>query len=316
MQMSLRLSYLILIAILAASSGTHAQAKRPMTIIDRLDVPSVRDPQLSPDGRQLLYLLTGPVDWKSNGRSTHIWQVPVGGGAPVQLTNGPSGESEPRWSPDGQWIAFIARRGDSPQVHIMRSDGQEATAVTQRPTSAPHPDTSSGRLSSLSWSPDGSSLFFLALEPESAAEESRERAADDAYAFDENYKQRHLWRMSVKDRAEERITSGDFSVLEYQLSRDGRKIVFHRAPTPLNGDVDKGEVWVMDADGKRPVQLTRNDWPEMGAQLSPDDTQVLFRSLADERFTSLRTAGLLQGQHVRGASDRWAAAHAGARFRH
>jgi dienelactone hydrolase len=102
------------------------------------------------------------------------------------------------------------------------------------------------------------------------------------FAF--NYQQTHVWRAAVDTGVETRITSGDFSVLDYQLSRDGRKIAHHRAPNPLLGYADQGEIWVMDADGSHPVQLTKNDIPENGASLSPDGSQLLFLAAANERF--------------------------------
>ena len=50
-------------------------------------------------------------------------------------------------------------------------------------------------------------------------------------------------------RAESRVTSGGFSILSYELSADGRRIAHHRAPSTVLGDAERGEVWVMDADG-------------------------------------------------------------------
>src|SRR5262249_32277523 len=107
---------------------------------------------------------------------------------------------------------------------------------------------------------------------------------DDVFSFDENYQQNHLWRVAVDSMAESRITSGDHSVLEYHLSDDGKKIAFERAPNPLLGYSDQGEVWVMDADGSHAVQLTKNDVPENGAMLSPDGSQVIFLAQANGRF--------------------------------
>ncbi len=48
---------------------------------------------------------------------------------------------------------------------------------------------------------------------------------DDVFAYDENYKQQHLWKIAVADGAEKRLTGGDYSVLQYRFSRDGRKLV-------------------------------------------------------------------------------------------
>ena len=82
----------------------QAEEKRAMSIVDLLNVPALNDPGLSPDGNQLLYVLSLP-DWKENRRIGHIWRINADGSNPVQMTNGEKGEGVPRWSPDGSRIA-------------------------------------------------------------------------------------------------------------------------------------------------------------------------------------------------------------------
>ncbi len=106
------------------------------------------------------------------------------------------------------------------------------------------------------------------------------------YSYDENFKQTHLWKVVVATKAETRVTQGDFSVTSYELSEDGKKIVYHRKPTPLLGDNELGEVWVSNADGSGAVQLTHNAVPENDATLSPDNSQVIFVSGSNARFES------------------------------
>ena len=261
--------------VLLALAPVHAQTKRTMTLVDLLNVPNLTDPQLSPDGRQVLYVL-GRADWKANKRISHIWRVNADGSAGVQLTSGSEGESSPRWSPDGQRIAFLAKRGDdeATQIYLIPNAGGEATALTKHPTS----------VSDINWAPDGQSLFFVAAEPKTEEEKARDKAKDDVYAFDEDYKQRHLWRVSAGDARTERVTSGDFSVLGYSLGRDGRRIVLHRAAAPILEEVDTSEVWIMNADGSGAARLTDNAAAENGARLSPDGTQVFFLSGSNEKF--------------------------------
>lgn len=260
-----------------------ALAQRPMNITDLISLPVVSGPQLSPDGSQVAFV-QADADWKANKRISHIWRARADGSEMVQLTFGADGESAPRWSPDGRTLAFVARRGGAEvaQIHLLSMDGGEAQALTAHKTAVGDP----------SWAPDGKQLYFVAADPKSDEQLAREKAKDDVFAFDENFQQRHLWRIDVATRAETKLTTGDYSVLSYEVSRDGAKIAHHRAPTPLFGDAEKGEVWLMNADGSAAVALTKNGVTESGASLSPDGAQVLFRSQANDRFETYYNANL------------------------
>lgn len=260
-----------------------ALAQRPMTITDLISLPVVSGPQLSPDGSQVAFV-QADADWKANKRISHIWRARTDGSEMVQLTFGAEGESAPRWSPDGRTLAFVARRGGAEvaQIHLLSMDGGEAQALTTHKTAAGDP----------AWSPDGKHLYFVAADPKSEEQLAREKVKDDVFAFDENFQQRHLWRIEVATKAESKLTTGDFSVLSYEIARDGSKIAHHRAPTPLFGDAEKGEVWVMNADGSGGSALTKNTVTENGASLSPDGSQVLFLSQANDRFETYYNANL------------------------
>ena len=135
-----RVSAAILAALLLANhgAGVNAQpaARRPLSIVDLAELPRLIDPQLSPDGQSVVYMLNRP-DWKANRPMGHLWRQSVSGGAPVQLTNGDAGESNARWSPDGRSILFLMRGRDVPetQIHLLASGGGAAKELTRHATS-------------------------------------------------------------------------------------------------------------------------------------------------------------------------------------
>jgi len=265
----------VFIALHAIGNGTTAVAQRPMKIVDLLNIPWISEPQLSPDGRQLLYVRSD-ADWAANKRVDHIWRINVDGTGEVQLTSGTNGESSPRFSADGKWVAFLATRetGQQRQVYLISNAGGEARRLSKHPTA----------VSSIEWASDGESIYFLAEDEKTAEEKGRDKANDDAFAFDEYEKNRHLWKVAVSTGTSKRLTSGDFTVLAYQPSQDGRHIAYHRAPSPLLDHTYDAEAWLMTSSAEDHVQLTRNGMPESRASLSPDNSQVLFLSATNERF--------------------------------
>jgi dipeptidyl aminopeptidase/acylaminoacyl peptidase len=266
---------IVAFGVLSFSAPAVAQEKHSLSFVESMDVPSAQDPQLSPDGKQILFVVE-KTDWKANRRAGHIFRIGVDGTNQVQLTFGERGESSPRWSPDGKTVAFLARRDadTTNQIYLLSADGGEARRLTHHAT-AP---------SDLTWTPEGKSLLFVAAEAKSDAERDKDRAQDDVYAFEENnFKQRHLWTTDLTGKTT-RITEGNWSVTRYNMSHDGRRVALMRSTSPLLEFSDKNEVWVMDASGANATQLTKNDVPESDPELSPDGSTVLFTSGANEKF--------------------------------
>ncbi|MCU1383080.1 MAG: hypothetical protein JWL71_1777 [Acidobacteria bacterium] len=247
-----------------------AQPKR-MSLVDLINLQRIAvGPQLSPDGRTLVYGLS-VTDWKLGRLVYHLWRQDIGGGAPVQLTFSEGGDTPIlQWSPDGRTILFI-RDG---QFWLLPVAGGEPRALTKHvtPPSAP------------TWSADGTAVYFIAADAPGAEDRDRARVRDDVFTFDETFRQRQLWKIVVSTGAETQVTSGESTVKSYSLSANGRRLAVQRAPTPSDMDAYRGEVWVMDANGENPRALTSNSVEEKSLEISADGTQVLFTADTNERF--------------------------------
>jgi dipeptidyl aminopeptidase/acylaminoacyl peptidase len=265
----------LVLFVCSVAASAAAQAKRPMSFVDVMEMPLLQDPQLSPDGKHVVFVMQ-KADWKANRPIGHIYRINVDGTEQVQLTFGERGESSPRWSPDGSSVAFLARRDNDSnnQIYLLDNLGGEARRITTHAT-AP---------AALQWAPDGRSIYFIATDAKSAEERDKDRLQDDVYAFEEtNFKQRHLWATDLAGKSK-RITEGDYSVGSYEVSDDGTKIAMSRAPSPLLEHSPQSEVWVMDSDGGNARQLTHNSVPENDPSLSPDNSTVVFRAGANAKF--------------------------------
>lgn len=255
------------VAVFAAPPPAAPQDLRPMSIVDLIEMPSVGDPRVSPDGSHVLYVRNG-ADWDTNGTVSHIWRIGIDGAGDVQMTNGEEGESSPRWSPDGATIAFLANRHESEhtQIYLIATNGGEARALTEHPTA----------VGSIEWSPDGRWIYFTAQPEKTEAEKARERVNDNVYRYEEDAKPTHLWRVEVATGERSPVVEGAIDVRGYSVSRDGTTLLVQQAPSPLFDDMLSSELWVMAADGSGARRITDNHVGEGNAELSPDNSRALF----------------------------------------
>jgi Tol biopolymer transport system component len=254
-------------ASLAFPSSVATQAtKRPMTLVDLLNIPRIGDPQLSPDGRALTFMLS-TADWPANRRVAHLWRINTNGTGLRRLSNEPGPPPSARWSPDSSSIAYLS--GGS--VFVMSADGGTPRQVSKRTG-----------VTEIAWHPDGAFIYFLATDAPSDAERERLRLRGDIVVLDET-RPRHLWRMAVGDGAETRVTSGPDYIYAYRIAANGERIIISRRPTRLPADSDRMELWNIAADGSSPIQLTKNAVPEEDGELAPDGSQVLFLARANHR---------------------------------
>ena len=254
-------------AILAFPSSVATQAtKRPMTLVDLLNIPRIGDPQLSPDGRALTFMLS-TADWPANRRVAHLWRINTDGTGLRRLSSEPGPPPSARWSPDSSSIAYLS--GGS--VFVMSADGGTPRQVSKRTG-----------VTEIAWHPGGAFIYFLATDAPGDAERERLRLRGDIVVLDET-RPRHLWRMAVTDGAETRVTSGPDYVYAYRIAANGERIIISRRPTRLPADSDRMELWNIAADGSSPIQLTKNAVPEEDGELAPDGSQVLFVARANHR---------------------------------
>jgi dipeptidyl aminopeptidase/acylaminoacyl peptidase len=267
---------LLPILTIVLSIALFSEGKKPMTFLDIINLKRVSTPTLSPDGKQILFTIT-TADWEKNGTVSHIWRLDTDGTGLVQITNGIDGERGGIWSPDGTIISFITRRNgedEETQIYFLNNSGGEAIKFSAH----------EGGVLSHTWSPSGKRIFFTAKDPLSKEEEQKKEDKDDAFIFEKDEKNTHIWAVDVPTKKETKLTDGDFTVRGFQLSRDGTKILFSAAPSPNYDDVLNAEIWLMNLEDGSQKKITENNIWEGRFSLSPDNTQILFIADTNERF--------------------------------
>jgi len=130
----LRSTLVVLLGLGAACGAAVIQASTAFTPDDLVRLSRVSDPQVSPDGRYVVFTLR-ETDIEGNRGRTDLWLVDIDVPLPVarRLTQHPAADSHPRWAADGRSIFFLSSRSGSSQVWHIPIDGGEAQAVTRLP---------------------------------------------------------------------------------------------------------------------------------------------------------------------------------------
>lgn len=125
---------LILFLLFVVLQPLVAAPKRLLKPEDFAALRDVDEPNLSPDGQTVVYVV-GTVDLKKDKQPKNLWLAKWDGSESRALTFGDNEQTHPRWSPDGKWLAFLSSRqdeNDNDQLWILSSAGGEAEQLTKR----------------------------------------------------------------------------------------------------------------------------------------------------------------------------------------
>lgn len=270
---------------LACAVTPLAAQQRAITDSDLFAFRWVASPQISPDGRQVAYVLV-TVNAKHDGYETGLWLVATDGASPPRrLTAGPK-DGAPRWSPDGRTLAFLRPKDGQPQLYLLPFAGGEAQQLTELPKGA----------SPAVWSPDGKTIAFVSstTPDELAKKDKREEPKSDVRIItravfrgdDEGYldpaDHEHVWTVPAapgdRPATAHQVTSGLFDEAAPQWSRDGARLylVSDRVAEPYYYPPDANVYSVPSGGGALDTVVDING-PVFGPALAPDGRGVAFR---------------------------------------
>jgi dipeptidyl aminopeptidase/acylaminoacyl peptidase len=196
-----------------------AQQKRLLTPEDLVDVRDVDDAQISPDGKQVAFVIREPADPKNpaKARSTNVWMVPADGSGPARpFTTSPKNDTEPRWSPDGRSLAILSNREDGPrQIWLMHPEGGDARKLTNSKTG----------VNAYKWSRDGRTIGFTASDSLTDEEQKKKDQRDDPIQIDSNHKFVRLWVIGVGEASPTLVTREDVDIADFDWSPDNVDLV-------------------------------------------------------------------------------------------
>jgi dipeptidyl aminopeptidase/acylaminoacyl peptidase len=230
---------------------------------------------ISPDGKHVAYVVRDVVleEDKSEYRN-QIWVASSDGKMNIQYTRNEKSSNSPKFSPDGQFIAFTSSRSEKNQIWLMRLMGGEPEQITYEKDG----------INSFEWSPDGSKIAFLKSDEETEEEAKRKKEKSDVIEVDKNFKYTHLYTIDVEkdlsgNRKVQRLTNGDFHVNDLDWSPDGKEIVFsHKADPRINANMIDADISTVSSDSSELKSIVTRPGPDTNPKYSPDGTKIAFQS--------------------------------------
>ena len=283
MRMSARMALLFSMLFLFGSSPASSQSRR-LELNDFLKITSVSDPQISPDGKTIVVVVSRPnLDQDRNERE--LLQIDVASGMQRALTYERKTAGSPRWSPSGDRLAFTANEGvgkdAKPQIFVLSMSGGEAKKITDAPNG----------IEQFAWRPNGQEIAYVTSdEPENKKEIEKHNDAfevgDNDYLANEAPTPSHVWLVSADGGKAKRLTSGAWSLPKsappsspaspISWSPDGKSLLFTRQEHPHQGDADLTTLQVLNMDSGEYHRLTKHEKLESFGLFSPDGSRVAY----------------------------------------
>ena len=274
--------FLLLLGLMAGPSAP-AQTRR-IELNDLSKIVSVSDPQISLDGKSIVFVVSRPnLDQDRSDRE--LVQIDIATGAQRGLTYERKGVGSPRWSPTGDRLAFVAVDGTGkdakPQIFILPMSGGEARKITDAPNG----------IEQFAWRPNGQEIAYVTSdEPENKKDIEKHLDAfevgDNDFLATEAALSSHIWILPADGGKAKRLTSGAWSLPKsappsspaspISWSPDGKWLLFTRQEHPHQGDADLTTLQVLNVETGEIRKLTKHEKFESFGLFSPDGSRVAY----------------------------------------
>jgi dipeptidyl aminopeptidase/acylaminoacyl peptidase len=242
------------------------------------------DPRIAPDGKSIVLVVSRP-NYEKNKYDSQLVLVTVATGAQRILTYDREDVSQPRWSPSGDRLGFLAKVGTGKeaklQLFVLPMNGGDAKRITNVPGGVQH----------YTWKPDGQQIAFAAAdEPENKKtiekNEDAFEVGDNGYLVTAAPAPSHIWLVAADGGKARRLTSGTWSLpvipppgppaSPLSWSPNGKSIAFVRQELPHFGDSEQRTVQILDVASGTARALTGHKLFENFPSFSPDGSKVAF----------------------------------------
>ncbi|HEY6967773.1 MAG TPA: S9 family peptidase, partial [Candidatus Angelobacter sp.] len=294
-----KIRLLFIFAVIASQMLAFAQSgnKRPFTFEDMMSLKRIGGPQVSPDGKWVLFSAVD-VSLKDNKKTPHLWVVPLAGGEARQLTSDAAGEDRGRFSPDGKQIIFISAREGSSQVWMASFDSSSGNLSDLHKLT-----TISTEADGAIWSPDGKNIVFTSEVYPDCPDDACNKARDEQRAASKvkamiftrlfyrhwssftKFKRSHLFVVPASGGVAKDITPGDHDVPPfslggqdlYTISPDGQEVAFTSNIDEVEATSTNNDIFIVPITGGTPKKISVSPGSDSTPLYSPDGRSLAWR---------------------------------------
>ncbi len=276
--------------------------KRNLTFDDFIKIARVSDPQISPDGKLLAFVVSY-LSKEENSSNSDIWVVKEDGEI-IQITRSSRADFHPRWSSDGKELFFISARESSPQIYRIRLSGGEPVKVSNAYFG----------VSSFAISPDGKNIAYVSKtypeckndkcnkekEEEKQKLKTRVRIYEDLLFRHWNEwrdeKRKHIFLIPIDGGDAKDLIKGDYDAPpialggnpDYSFSPDGKELAFTMNTDPVVAISTNNDIFIVSIDGGEPKRISKGKGNDNLPLYSPDGKYIAFRSMERAGFEADR----------------------------
>jgi len=296
----MKIGNLMLFSLVLLLNGTlsagEQKEQRPITIDDFFNLKIIEDPQISQDGKWVAYTIS-ESDLDKDKTETRIWMSPTKGGEAIPMTAKGYSASMPRWSHDGKYLSFIAKRSQSGEDNKDSDEQSQVWLLNRRGGEAQQLTKVKQGVSGYEWSPNGKRLVLLITDPkpyeltEDKKDDDKARPfvidrlqfKQDFVGYLDRYRT-HLYVFTMgSDNEPVQITSGDFDDSQPTWSPGGKSLAFVSNRTKEPDNNPNSDIWIVSADnsdkGATLLQLTTNIREDRSPVWSPDGKSIAYTTV-------------------------------------
>lgn len=258
--------------------------KTYLSIDEIISLPTLSATNISEDGKNVAFVKK-TANWKDNKYRNCVWIYEKDKGQCSSLTSRDIDSTYPLWSPDSRVIAYLSAVGDGDnmvdQIFVKSMDGYSEVQITNEKEG----------VRKFKWEPTGKGFYYVAQSKESEAIKKRTELYGDFQHIGKEYQNDCLYYIEIQNGKDEQdksvvyqLTDGkDFHIHEFDISNDGKKVVFMATPSPNMGDYRNGDLYILNRKAGELQKMNIDKLLGGSVCFSPEGSKICYSASIKEK---------------------------------